>query len=306
MSHSASTGVFPRHIAVLLLVFLGSCFAGNHIAARIAFDNGTGLLLAILCRSGVSFIALAAVVFWQRQHWKLPEGTGKWQLALGLLITVQSVCLYSAVARIPVALALLVANVFPILLALLTWGLGGKPPTRRAAILMGIILIGLLFVLDVPARLSSTEAVGPHWIEGILFAFGAACVFACGLWISEHKLKGLPGSVRSVYTIGTVFCSMVVLGSSGVIASGMNLPANETGWLALAALAVLYTMAFSSLFVFVHKLDMARNAPVMNIEPVATLLFGWALLDQMLTQTQMIGGAIVISSIVLLTYKKQG
>lgn len=306
MSHSADTGVFPRHIAVLLLVFLGCCFAGNHIAARIAFDNGTGLLLAILCRSGISFIALTCVVLWQRQHWRLPAGAGKWQLALGLLIMVQSVCLYSAVARIPVALALLVANVFPILLALLTWALGGKPPTRRAAVLMGIILIGLLFVLDVPARLSSSESLGPRWIEGIVFALSAACVFAGGLWISEHKLKSLAGSVRSVYTIGIVFSSMVVAGTSGIIPGGMSMPANETGWLALCALAILYTMAFSSLFLFVHKLDMARNAPVMNIEPVATLLFGWVLLDQMLTQTQMIGGMIVIASIVLLTYKKQG
>jgi drug/metabolite transporter (DMT)-like permease len=306
MSSSASAGVFPRHIAVLLLIFLGSCFAGNHIAARIAFDNETGLLLAILCRSGISFIALAAVVLWQRQRWTLPAGAGKWQLTLGLLIMVQSICLYSAVARIPVALALLVANVFPILLALLTWALGGRAPTRRASVLMGIILIGLLFVLDVPARLSSAESVGPEWVEGIVFALMAACVFACGLWISEHKLTGLAGSVRSVYTIGIVFCSMVIAGASGIIPGGMSLPANETGWLALGALAVLYTMAFSSLFVFVHKLDMARNAPVMNIEPVATLLFGWALLDQMLTQTQMIGGAIVISCIVLLTYRKHG
>jgi len=217
MPHSASTGVFPRHIAVLLLIFLGSCFAGNHIAARIAFDNDTGLLLAILCRASVSFIALMGVVLWQRQNLRLPAGTWKWQLILGLLIAVQSVCLYSAVARIPVAIALLVANVFPILLALLTWALGGARPTRRAAILMGVILIGLLFVLDIPGRMQSTEELGPQWVEGLLFAFGAACVFACGLWISEHKLKALAGSVRSVYTIGIILVTMAIAGASGVI-----------------------------------------------------------------------------------------
>lgn len=305
MTQHANASPFPRHIAVAILLFLGSSFAGNHIAARIAFDDGTGLLLAIVCRSFVSLVALTCVVLWQKQSWKLPAGTIKWQIVLGLLVAVQSLCLYSAVARIPVALALLVANIFPILLALLTWGLGGKPPSRRSAVLMGVILIGLLFVLDVPARMSSTETAGPQFMEGILFAFGAACVFACGLWISEHKLSTLSGSVRSTYTIGIVFFSMVVAGMSGVIPGGMTTPSTDTGWMALGALAILYTMAFSALFVFVHKLDMARNAPVMNIEPVSTLLFGWLLLDQMLTGTQMIGGAIVITSIILLTYAKK-
>ena len=45
---------FPRQIAVLILVVVACSFAGNHVAARLAFENGTGLLLAILCRSGVA------------------------------------------------------------------------------------------------------------------------------------------------------------------------------------------------------------------------------------------------------------
>jgi len=40
---------------------------------------------------------------------------------MSLLIAVQSLCLYSAVARIPVALALLISCTFPIQLALITW-----------------------------------------------------------------------------------------------------------------------------------------------------------------------------------------
>jgi drug/metabolite transporter (DMT)-like permease len=49
---------------------------------------------------------------------------------------------------------------------------------------------------------------------------------------------------------------------------------------------------------------MPRNAPVMNIEPLATLLMGWIVLDQMLSRGQIIGGVIVVSGIVLLTYRK--
>jgi len=67
---------------------------------------------------------------------------------------------------------------------------------------------------------------------------------------------------------------------------------------------VLYGVAFVTLFVPVPILNMSRNAPVMNIEPLATLIMGWLVLDQMLAAGQILGGAIVIFGIVMLTYRK--
>ncbi|WP_033062828.1 DMT family transporter [Pseudomonas sp. CFII68] len=294
----------PRHLAVLVLLCMGCAFAGNHVAARAAFDDGAGVLLAILLRSGGTLLVLAAMVLWQRQSLRLPPGAWRWQLTLGLLIGAQSLCLYSAVARVPVALALLVGNVFPILLALLTWALGGPRPTARTAALMGMILVGLVFVLEVPSRFSSGQGVGPQWLLGVGLAFCAACAFACALWITDHKLSQVRGSVRSLLTIFIVFSSVNLAGLTGALPGGFDLPASNTGWFALATLVVLYGTGFTVLFISVPRLDMPRNAPVMNIEPLATLLIGWLVLDQMLNPGQVMGGAIVVTGIVLLTYRK--
>ena len=176
---------FPRHTSVLILAALASSFAANHIAARIAFDHDTGLLLAVLCRAGVTMLALATLVFWRRESLQLSPATWRWQVLLGLLIAVQSICIYSAVARIPVGLALLVVNLSPILLALLTWLLGGPRPTRQTLAVMGLILFGLVLVLDVPARLVSSEAPDGQWVAGILFSLTAAAVFAVALWVTD-------------------------------------------------------------------------------------------------------------------------
>ncbi|OPA90250.1 EamA family transporter [Pseudomonas fluorescens] len=296
--------LFRRPIAVLILLCMGCAFAGNHVAARVAFDDGAGVLLAIVLRSGGTLLVLAGLVLWQRQSLRLPRGAWRWQVLLGLLIAAQSLCLYSAVARVPVALALLVANVFPILLALLTWALGGPRPTARTALLMGLILAGLVFVLDVPGRLSSDTSLGPQWLIGVSLALCAAFVFAGALWITDHKLSQVRGSVRSLLTIFIVFSSVNLAGLSGALPGGLNPPATATGWLALATLMVLYGTAFIVLFMSVPRLDMPRNAPVMNIEPLATLLMGWIVLDQLLSVGQMIGGVIVVTGIVLLTYRK--
>ena len=56
---SSAPTLFPRKLAIALLALLACSFAANHVAARIAFDDGTGVLLAILCRSGITFLFLA-------------------------------------------------------------------------------------------------------------------------------------------------------------------------------------------------------------------------------------------------------
>ncbi|HBM09381.1 EamA/RhaT family transporter [Pseudomonas sp. Choline-3u-10] len=295
---------FPRHIAVLILATLACSFAANHIAARIAFDHDTGLLLAMLCRAGVTLLALAALVFWRRESLRLSRTTWRWQTLLGLLITVQSFCIYSAVARIPVALALLVVNLSPILLALLTWALGGPRPTRHALAIMGLILVGLVLVLDVPTRLMTSEAPDAKWIAGILFSLTAAGVFALALWVTEHKLSGMAGSVRSMLTLVVVFGASALLGASGVIPGGLGLPSATAGWIALGCLVLLYGAAFSTLFICMPRLNIARNAPVMNMEPVAGMLLGWLVLGQLLAPMQILGGLIVVGGIVLLAYRK--
>lgn len=285
---------------MLLLAGIACAFAGNHVAARLAFDHGTGLLVAVLCRSGITVLVLAVLVAWRRNALALPAGLWRWQLALGLLIAVQSLSLYSAVARIPVALALLVSNVFPLLLALLTWALGGPRPTRRASVVMGVILVGLVLALDAPTRLAETSS-DVAWGAGIGFALGAATVFAIGIWITDHKLSALPGAVRSLYTMLTVCTSMAVAGSLGVVPGGMAWPHDAPGWTGLAVLMALYCAAFTVLFVSVPRLDMARNAPVMNIEPIATMFIGWAVLGQWLAPVQIVGALVVVAGIVLLS-----
>ncbi|WP_303878446.1 DMT family transporter [Stutzerimonas kunmingensis] len=295
---------FPRHIAVLVLATLACSFAANHIAARIAFDHGTGLLLAMLCRAGVTLLALAALVFWRRESLRLSPATWRWQLLLGLLISVQSFCIYSAVARIPVALALLVVNLSPILLALLTWILGGPRPTRQTLAIMGLILFGLVLVLDVPGRLLSSATADEQWTAGILFSLTAAAVFAVALWVTEHKLSSMAGSVRSMLTLIVVFTASALLGASDLIPGGLGLPDATAGWIALGCLVLLYGAAFSTLFICMPRLNIARNAPVMNMEPVAGMLLGWLILGQVLGAMQVVGGLIVVGGIVLLAYRR--
>lgn len=293
-----------RPVAILILIAAASMFAANHVSARLAFDDGTGLLLAILTRGTVALLIMTVLALWQRHRFVVPAGKRGWQLLLGLMIAGQSLCLYSAVARVPVAVALLLVNTWPILLTLLNWAVTRRPPSLRLVLVMAVILAGVVLVLDVPAWLADPAALGPNWVPGVAFASAAAGFFTVAIWTTDNKLAGMPGAVRSVYTMMTVLTVMVVGGVVNLVPGGLALPSSSQGWLGLALLAVLYGTASTLLFVLVPRLNMARNAPVMNFEPVASLILGYLVLGQVLSSVQILGGAIVLSGIVWLSLVK--
>ncbi|VXC14312.1 EamA/RhaT family transporter (fragment) [Pseudomonas sp. 8AS] len=171
--------------------------------------------------------------------------------------------------------------------------------------LMGLILFGLLVVLDIPTLLVDQGAPDDLWFEGVLYSLVAAGVFAVAMWVSDRRLAQMAGAVRSMLTVAIVFLGASLAGASGVMPGGLLMPGAMVGWIALAILVLLYGTAFSILFICMPRLDLTRNAPVMNIEPVAGLLFGWLILDQQLGPLQLAGAAIVVAAIVMLAYRRE-
>lgn len=295
---------FPKRTALFVLLLLGVALGSNHVAARIAFDHGTGLITAVAARSGVTALALLGVVLWQGSGLRPPAGSVRWLAVLGLVVSVQSLLLYSAVARIPVALALLAFNTYPVLYALMSWAFGGRAPTRHAAGVMALILFGLSLALDAPAALGAIARTGPALAGGVMFSVGAAIMFALALWVTEHRLHKVAGPLRSLTTMSIVGVVVLMGGLTGVMPGAMHWPADATGWLGLTLLTVLYGSAFSALFMLMPRLDMARNASALNIEPIAVLILGWLILGQTLTLIQVAGVLLVVTGIVLLARRK--
>jgi drug/metabolite transporter (DMT)-like permease len=201
-----------------------------------------------------------------------------------------------------------VFNTMPLLYALLTWALGGPRPSARALACMGVILLGLAMALDVVARLQgqASSVNTTTLLIGVAFAFAAASTMACALWITEKRLTSVPGLLRSLWTMGLVFSAMVVVSTGGaalntpLLPGGMAWPANAQGWWALAALVACYGTAFSLWFMWMPRLDMARNGSALNIEPIAVLVMAWMFLGQSLALLQLVGALVVVAGIVLL------
>jgi drug/metabolite transporter (DMT)-like permease len=296
----------PRWLGVVLMLGIATTFGSNHVAARIAFDHGANVTTAVAFRSVGTALAVLALLLANGVPLKLSAATRGRAMVIGCALAVQSVCIYSAVARIPVALALLVFNTFPLILSLLSWAAGAERPTRRMLAMMPVALAGLALALDAGGW-SGRNAAGfaGRWAEigaGVVLALGAAMAFAAALFLTTRWLADVDGRMRSFMTMGTVGVLAVVAGFS---TGSFVLPRDATGWMGIAALTVLYCISITSLFVLLPRLGAVNNAALMNFEPIAVLFLAWAILDQAVAPLQIAGAAVVIGAIVAMATGKR-
>ena len=287
--------------ATLLLIAL--MMGANHVSARIAFNNGVDVATAVVFRSAVTALAVTALLLVSRVPLVATNRHKRFLLMIGLLIGVQSLCLYSAVARLPVALALLAFNTYPLWTALWDRLLYQRRPERAMLQAMPVILVGLALALDVLGAASGLGAAG-QWARigaGVTFALAAAATFGLALVLTQHETTGLDGRLRTASTMmlaGLVALSMVASQGS------FHLPTATAGWWGLGALTFLYGTAFTIMFTVLPKLGVAGNSAIMNVEPVFALVLAWLILGQTIAPIQVAGALLVVCAVILLGLRK--
>jgi drug/metabolite transporter (DMT)-like permease len=285
---------------LLIALMMGA----NHVAARTAFNHGVDVVTAVTFRSTVTAFVVALIVWQQKVSLQLTVRHRKSLLLIGALIAVQSVCLYSAVARLPVALALLAFNTYPLLTAFWARVLYGHRPERVVLLAMPVMLVGLALALDVFGAASGLGAI-EHWGQigaGVAFALAASATFGLALVITQHEAADVDGRLRTFTTMATVaiLASVVALTQSGI-----HLPNASAGWWGLGALTFLYGTAFTIMFTVLPKLGVVGNSAIMNVEPVFALVLAWALLGQSIAPMQLVGALVVVATVMWLGLRKR-
>ena len=286
---------------LLLIAFM---MGANHVAARVAFNNGVDVLTAVSCRSAVTALVVALLLWQQKVSFATTTRDKKFLLLIGGLIAVQSVCLYSSVARLPVALALLAFNTYPLSTAVWARILYGHKAERAVLIAMPLMLIGLALALDVLGAASGLGAAA-HWSQigaGITFALAASATFGLAMVLTQHEVGGLDGRLRTFSILGLVAVFAV---SAAPTQGGFHLPTADAGWWGLGMLTFLYGTAFTLMLIVLPRLGVVGNSAIMNVEPVFALVLAWALLDQAIASIQVAGALLVVAAVMWLGLRKR-
>jgi drug/metabolite transporter (DMT)-like permease len=305
MTSPTSTATPLTTTAFATLLLIAFMMGANHVAARLAFDHGVDVATAVAFRSGITALAVTVLLRWQRVPVRLTARHRKVLPAIGVLVAVQSLCLYSSVARLPVALALLAFNTYPLWTALWARLIYAHRPEPKVLRAMPVLLLGLALALDVFGAASGITAAA-HWSEigaGVAFALAAAATFGLARVLTQHEAADLDGRLRTATTMGMVaVLALVGVGTQG----GFHLPQAALGWAGLLGLTVLYGTAFTFMFTVLPRLGVVGNSAIMNVEPIFALLLAWALLGQTIAPVQVAGGLLVVVTVMWLGLRRSG
>jgi len=276
----------------------------NHVAARFAFAHGVDVTTAIAVRSTVTALVVGLILWRAKVALTLSAKHPRALLAVGFLIAIQSYCLYSAVARLPVALALLGFNTYPLWIALWARVLYKHQPEPAVLRVMPIMLAGLALALDVLGATSGLGAQGQWAVigEGVFFALAAAALFGIAMVFTQHEAGDLDGRLR---TFSTMTCVAILAWLMIGTQTGLHLPDAPEGWLGLCMLSLLYGTGFTIMFTVLPRLGVVGNSAIMNVEPVFALVLAWVLLDQAIAPIQVVGALVVVSTVMYLGLRKR-
>ncbi len=272
----------------LLVAASAACFGALAILYRAALADGADAWTILALR----FAGAAVLVGIVARARRAPRPRGRTLVALALLGGVgyvgHSVLYLEAVQRAPAGLVALLFYLYPVLVTLLAAAFLREPLTRGRVLCLLGATAGLLLVAG-PA--GSASAAGIALSLGCALVYGVYLVL-CGKYAKEAG--GLASTAVVLAAGALVFASIALV-------RGPVWPGSASGWMAVAAIAVVCTAAaIGLLFAGLERIGAARASVAATLEPLVTVALAAAFLGERLGPLQIAGGALIVASVVAL------
>ncbi len=257
---------------VLVLLSITSTQVGAALALHLFSRLGAGG--TVLLRVG--FAAIILVAGQGGLRWRLPRAGYAPVILFGLTLAFMNFSFYSALARIPLGIAVTVEFVGPLAVAV--------AGSRRILDFVWVALAAAGIVLFAPWTGASLDPLG------LLLALLAGAFWACYILLSARVGKIIPG--RNGLAMAMSLSALVLL-PIGIGSAGMALvdPLALLGGSAVAFLssALPYSLEIEAL----RRLPAHVFGILMSLEPAAGALAGFILLGQRLDVRALIALALV-------------
>jgi drug/metabolite transporter (DMT)-like permease len=244
------------------------------------------------------FLLLPFAVFSLRGKGAVLMRAGWPMLGMGVFgVAVTQVLYFAAIQRIPVATALLIEFLAPIILVGFTWAVSRRTPAP--VVLMGSVLaIGGLVLVIGPGALQAVDPIG------VAAAFGAAIGCAVYFVIAARPNNGLPPVALAGAGLLLAAPVLGLVGATGLLpftAEFGEVPLFGTStpwWVPLLVVAVFGTaLAYATGITASGILGSRLASFIALLEVVSASLFAWLLLGEELTGLQLAGGVLILGGI---------
>lgn len=271
---------------VALAIAAAVSFAANTTLARIAYDGGSNVMTVLTVRTILAGLVVLALLRLSRGPLQLPPRKRLAAYGIGLVLALYSYGMMSAIKFIPVALAVLIFYTYPLLTTVYLWLTGRERINWRSGAALTAAFAGLILALDIGG--ASFD------LRGIAFATLAALGITVVVIFNSRLVGGGDSRPVTLHMMASaaIAYTLVTLGLGE-----FALPAGAPGWWSFIGGPLFYAVAIIAFFIAMSKLGPFRTTLTMNLEPVSSMLFGFALLGQVLTGWQMFGAGLVIAAV---------
>lgn len=283
-------------LAVLQVTIASICFGFLGIFGKLAFAAGVSIGQLLSTRFLLATAMLAAgLALFRRDVFRLGARQTVLSLLMGLLgYAVFSSLYFTALEGLSVPLAVLLLYTFPFWTVVFNAFLGERPSPRALAGLAGA-LAGVTLLLWGEIRVGSVAAV--------LYGAGSGMTYSIYIILSGRFQKGVPA-------LGSGF--WIILGSA-IALTTLHPPQPQVleawagaQWMPLIGLAIVCTIIPLTLIQGgLQTLSSTETALLSMIEPVVATLAAAAILRENLVPRQLLGGTLVLLSLVLVSARKR-
>ena len=273
-------------LGTVLTCAAGVAFAANSTIAKLAYDGGTNPLTYLTVRAALAALLVFAIIAMTRRNARMPLRRCLAAYGIGILAAFYSYGLLAAIEFIPVALAVLIFYTFPFFTSAWAWISGRDRPRAVSIVALATAFAGLALALDVGGNQLN--------MEGVALAFMAALGLTAVVILNTRMVGGGDPNPVTFH----MMASAAAVGLACTLVFGeLALPDSGRGWFHLGLGTSLFAAAIVTIFFALSLAGPVATSLTMNIEPVASLVFGVLILGQVLTGWQIAGAALVIAAV---------
>jgi len=307
LNQPAKAKLDTKQIAGTLVVFLGAvCFSSKAVIVKLAYQYhiDSVSLLALRMAFSLPFFILIAVFSRNKDVPAVPVSAKDYLLLAfyGIMgYYLASLFDFMGLQYITAGLERLILFIYPTLVVVFSWIFLGKKITKFQYVALGLTYSGVLLVLLGDVEVQTSQ----HLVKGGLLVFASAVTYALylmgsGMLIPKFGSVRFNSYVMSVATLGVFAHYLANHGGSQLL---QYVPA-VYGYSIL--MAVVATVVPSYLIAEGIRLIGAGNSAIIgSVGPISTILLAYIFLRETVSLVQLVGTAIVLSGILLITIKKE-
>ena len=271
----------------LLAIGGGVAFGTLGIFGTLFYDHGGdsfALLVLRFCGASVLLVAFALLRRGARPEWSDVALAG----AAGVGLLGATFCLFAGYKEASPGLVTLLFYVYPLLVTVGDRVLFGVVLGRRRALILAAGLVGIALTVGVP-----DAATG----AAVLWGLAAGVLTTSYILLSRHVMAR---SLDPFSFVAIEFTSAAILVLLITAVVGMDWPPSAAVPSALGVIVLGSVVPVLLFYSAVPRIGAGNAARLATVEPVTAVILSYVVLGDSLGVLQIIGGAIVVASVVAL------